>query len=664
MIGGGPDGDGPDGAGGGLEPGGWALPGYEIQAVLGRGGFATVYRARQLSLGRDIAIKVLSADVATTADRRRFDREWQFLVRLTGHPHVVDVLDAGVTPERHPYLVMRLYPGGSLIDRIDARGPLPAGETVELVTRIASALDAAHSLGILHRDVKPENILLAEDGRPVLADFGIAGMVRPDVLRTHLSTAFFTLAHAAPEVLEWQRYTVASDVYALASTAYQLLTGRHAFDPTNPRITSQILDDPPAPVPEPWVPPALAEVVIASMAKDPADRAPSAGSFAAALAAAMTSPGERPARPGGTGEGPSPAAVPGRRAVLAAFLLSGGAVVASGAYYAAATRGHGGTTGQPGGSGSTGAPSSPPSAAALVTGRLPTPSRGAERGDAVVQLTGHDDVVQAVTWAPRGGLLASASSDRTARIWDPAAGGTVWTLTGHAQRLRSAAWARDGRALATASDDGTVRIWDAGTGRCLRVLTGTGSPAGGVTWAPDGRALATGGDALRIWDPSTGKLLRSFAAGTTTVITWSPDGRNLATRNADRTVRLWDPQTGGQRQVLFDHPAPAFPVAWSPDGKSLGTLPDDGRARIWDPATGQPRHTLAAAGQTTWGLAWSPDATEVAVSGNGVWIWSAASGQLLRVLDRIPDARLVAWAPDGRTLATSGDGDSIEIWVA
>ncbi|MEJ2578548.1 MAG: serine/threonine-protein kinase, partial [Kineosporiaceae bacterium] len=186
----------------------WSLPGYRIGAVLGRGGFATVYRAHQLSLGRDVAIKVLTADLATDSDRRRFDREREALARLSPHPHVVDVFDAGITPERRPYLVMRLYPGGSLADRLAERGHLPVDEVVEVITRLAAALDAAHEIGTLHRDVKPQNVLITETGDPVLADFGIAGLVDPDPEPSHASTAFFSLAHVAPEILDTRRYSV------------------------------------------------------------------------------------------------------------------------------------------------------------------------------------------------------------------------------------------------------------------------------------------------------------------------------------------------------------------------------------------------------------------------------------------------------------------------
>lgn len=687
---------------------GWSPPGYRITGVLGRGGFATVYRARQLNLGRDVAIKVLAADLATTGDRRRFDRERQSLVSLSGHPHVVDVLDAGITPERRPFLVMRLCPGGSLMDRVAREGPLPPGEVVDVITKIGSALDAAHALGIVHRDVKPENVLLADDGRPVLGDFGIAAIVHPDLVATHLSTAFFTLAHAAPETLQRQGYGVASDVYALASTAYQLLTGRRAFDPTNPRIMTQILDDPPAPITEPWVPPAMADVVAAALAKDPDARPPSAGSFATALAFATPvaahpgSPSAPPSAPssppqlgsggqgsGGQGSGgragpsgrwrtwdvdqPGTAGPPGRsaprrRAVLAAALLGGGSAVAAGVTYLVTTLGDG--TGEPAGTGSGAAGRSGRSTPAATsvpprTAAPPAPTPGSRRGDELHLLTGHDDVVQAVAWAPAGGLLATVSSDRTGRIWDPGTGSNVWTLVGHGGRVRSVTWSGDGRRLATGSDDGTVRIWDVDTGRCLRVLSTGNAPVGGVAWSPDGRRLASGGDIIRIWDPASGKVLHTVGAGTTTQISWSPDGGGVAASNTDHTVRIWDPNGGGQRQQLFGHAAPTSPVAWSPDGHSLATLPDDGTAVIWDPASGRRRYTLTTQGMVpAQGVGWSTDGRRLAVAADQVWVWSTGNGQLLHVLDRTENARVVAWAPDGRTLATGGEDNAVQIWVA
>src|SRR4051794_17043046 len=181
----------------------WSLPGYRIGPVLGRGGFATVYEAEQESLNRSLAVKVLAVDLVSESDRRRFDRERELLTRLGEHPHVVDLVDAGVSRGR-PFLVMRLYRRGTLAGRLQQVGPLPLDEVVATITKLASALDAAHALGVLHRDVKPENVLLTESGEPVLADFGIAAVVDPDghATRGQNSTTFFSVSHSAPEVLE------------------------------------------------------------------------------------------------------------------------------------------------------------------------------------------------------------------------------------------------------------------------------------------------------------------------------------------------------------------------------------------------------------------------------------------------------------------------------
>jgi serine/threonine protein kinase len=266
--------------------GAWLIPGYRITGVLGRGGFATVYQAWQWSMERDVAVKVLTADLTTESDRRRFDRERRALSRLSMHPHVVEVFDAGITPERRPYFVMRLYPNGSLAGRLTKIGPLTVEETVDIVAALADALDTAHSAGILHRDVKPSNVLLTEQGTPVLADFGIARALPTDPEQAQRSTAFFSLGHVAPEVLAAHRFSVASDVYALASTTYQLLSGRTPFPPTDPRIGSMILDEPAPPLDVPGVSPTVAAVIHGSLAKDPQARAPRAGDFAEALATA------------------------------------------------------------------------------------------------------------------------------------------------------------------------------------------------------------------------------------------------------------------------------------------------------------------------------------------------------------------------------------------
>lgn len=205
------------------------LPGYTDLREVARGGDSVVYRARQAALHRDVAIKVLlETDPATVA---RFARELELTVRLgRQHPHIVSVLDTGTTAQGHPCLVMDFHDLGSLHDRLRAHGPLPAAEVVAAGTDVADALAFAHGQGVLHRDVKPQNILLLPTSY-VLTDFGIARMA--DAGHT-ASLERFSYRHASPQVLDGLEPTATDDVWSLGSTLHTLLDGRAPFSSPDP----------------------------------------------------------------------------------------------------------------------------------------------------------------------------------------------------------------------------------------------------------------------------------------------------------------------------------------------------------------------------------------------------------------------------------------------
>ncbi|MFN0088885.1 MAG: serine/threonine-protein kinase, partial [Acidimicrobiales bacterium] len=261
-----------------------AIPGLELLEPIGRGGFSTVWRARQAMIDRIVAVKLLSLDMRDPADQRRFQRECSAAGRLTSHPHVVQVYEVGFVDAR-PYLVMEHFAGGSAADLLARRGPLPLAEALDVGAKIAGALHAAHTLGILHRDVKPENILLDGAGRPALADFGISTVGFNQSLSSIKDT--FTPLHAAPETVEGRAPSPAADVYALASTVWTLLAGFAPFqrsdDSSVAAILLRILHEPPPPLPVP-APPALGALLDRSLAKRPEDRPASAAELGAALA--------------------------------------------------------------------------------------------------------------------------------------------------------------------------------------------------------------------------------------------------------------------------------------------------------------------------------------------------------------------------------------------
>ncbi|HLI39627.1 MAG TPA: protein kinase [Streptosporangiaceae bacterium] len=265
------------------------VPGYRVLGEAGRGGFSVVYKAHQMALDRVVALKVLNVAHSDERGRDRFLREVGLVIRLSGHPHVVTVLDAGSTRTGRPYIAMDYFELGSLHDRLRERGPLPAAEVAAIGAKIGGALAAAHEAGILHRDIKPQNILVSRFGEPALADFGVALLVSAPGAdgRAGTITPYLTPAHAAPEILDGGEPSAAADLYSLGSTLYELLAGRPAYQQDGggfARLITRVVNDPPPPLTRTDVPEPLRAAVLRAMAKDPAGRFGSAAEFAAALA--------------------------------------------------------------------------------------------------------------------------------------------------------------------------------------------------------------------------------------------------------------------------------------------------------------------------------------------------------------------------------------------
>jgi hypothetical protein len=268
------------------------IPGYDNERIIARGGFATVYRARQRTFQRDVAVKVLELSVSEERDRRRVERECGAMGRLTGHPHIVWVLDSGFTEDGRPYLTTPFYRRGSLTRRLENRGPLGPGEVLHIGVAIAGALEAAHRHGILHRDVKPGNILISPYGEPALMDFGIASLTQADPADQSQSTQAFSVEHAAPETYDGSPGSTAADVYSLASTLWMLLAGRAAFAPQTDdglaRTIYRVQREPVPPLDREDVPESLEALLVTAMAKNPDDRPASARAFGQALQVIQT----------------------------------------------------------------------------------------------------------------------------------------------------------------------------------------------------------------------------------------------------------------------------------------------------------------------------------------------------------------------------------------
>jgi serine/threonine-protein kinase PknK len=261
-------------------PGDLRGAGFDDVTEIGHGGFGVVYRCVQTSLDRTVAVKVLSSDLDPD-NVDRFIREQRAMGRLSGHPHIVQILEVGATASGRPFIVMPYHAKDSLEAVIRKHGPLDWSEALSIGVKLAGALDAAHHVGTLHRDVKPANILLTDYGEPQLTDFGIARIAGG----FHTATGVITgsPAFTAPEVLEGATPTELSDLYSLGATLFCALTGHAAYERrSGEQVVAQFLRITSQPVPDlrqHGLPSDVAAIIEQAMARDPTDRPSSAAQF-------------------------------------------------------------------------------------------------------------------------------------------------------------------------------------------------------------------------------------------------------------------------------------------------------------------------------------------------------------------------------------------------
>ncbi len=281
---------------------------YRVLRRLGAGGMATVYLAEDERLGRQVAVKRLHAESPDDVIKR-FAREARLGASLN-HASIVQVYDT-VPDEESVLIVMEYVEGGTLRDPL-ADGPLEPGPALELLCGVAAALDEAHAHGVVHRDVKPANILVTPDGDAKLADLGIATAAERTQI-TRSGTVLGTAAYMAPERLDGKPGDSAVDVYALAAVAFEALSGRKAISgKTAMEVAQRVVAQPPPDLSEfvPGTPPAAAAAICRGLAKDPAERPASAGELVRELTQAYAGSVEKRAEPAVAPPAPAPVAAP------------------------------------------------------------------------------------------------------------------------------------------------------------------------------------------------------------------------------------------------------------------------------------------------------------------------------------------------------------------
>ena len=692
---------------------------YRVLSLLGRGGMGSVWLAERSDglFLRRVALKLVHPTLMGQLMSDRVRREREILASLV-HPHIARLLDAGFAEDGQPYLALEYVEGTSLTEYCDSRR-LGLRERLALFLQVLSAVQYAHAHLVVHRDLKPPNVLVTGEGHVHLLDFGIAKLIAEggDAPETELTLAggrLLTPDYAAPEQIAGAPITTAVDVYALAVMLYEMLTGERPYRPkraSRAALEEAILDE------EPIAPSRAAlrtdaagargttvrklaralagdldPIVLKALKKSPGERYPTVNAFAEdiqrflrgeVVLARRDSMAYRARKfawrhriaigvgavllltlAGGLAATSYEAAIAARQRDAA--LEADGRLLTQ----AAATRLTEGDA---------------PASLAIILQVLPRDGTGFARVRAALDvfeearaadaqetaMIGHTDRVRSVAYAPDGRRLVTASYDGTARIWDASTGRQLRVLRGHTAQVISATFSPDGRRIATASFDRTARIWDADTGRLLLVLRGHKDRLRFVAFSPHGRRVVTTSydRTARIWDAVTGRQLRVLAGHTAlvTAAAFSPDGRQVATASYDKTARIWDAATGRQIGVLRGHDDLVTWAAFSPGGRRIVTASDDKTARIWNVGARRQIAILGGHTQLVASAVFSTDGRRVLTASydETARIWDGASGRQLRVLSGhtgfVEDA---VFSPDGLHAATASSDGTARTWDA
>jgi WD40 repeat protein/tRNA A-37 threonylcarbamoyl transferase component Bud32/Flp pilus assembly protein TadD len=668
---------------------------FEVLETLGRGAFGTVYKARDPQLDRLVAVKVpRGGQLSGGEELDRFLREARSAAQLR-HPSIVAVHEVGQM-DGVPYLVSDFVPGLTLADVLSARA-MPFRESAQLVAQVADALQYAHDQGVVHRDVKPSNVMIGEDGSVHVMDFGLAKRDSGEVTMTVEGQVLGTPAYMSPEQAHGEGHKVdgRSDTYSLGVILYRLLTGELPFRGTTRMLLHQVMHDEPRPPRRlnDRIPRDLETICLKALAKEPSRRYARAGDLAGDLRHFLKGEPIQARRPGTLQRAwfwvkRHPTASVLAAAIPLMILASAVAGIVM-VYNSRLQRAY----------------QDEADARGIAEEQRSTADEQREiankqkeiadqQRQKAVQARGETEKAldKANTYAYfhriARAYVALRDNDllRAEQLLDecpPSQRRWEWFYLKnqcHADLMTIEtspngdfpffALSPDGRRFAISSVHGdTVALWDLEKARKIWSVRAGQAIVKAVAYRPDGREVATGGTdgTIKLWGTRTGAELDTLRGHRDWVraLAFRPDGKQLASGSRDGTVRLWGVEERRAEQIFKGHDADVTNVAYSPDGQRLASASWDGTVRIWDLKTHNPVRVLSTEQGSLFAVAFSPDGRLLASGGmdQTVKLWNAGDGRLLRTLPgHTFTVQKLQFSPDGQTLASCSSDGTVRTW--
>jgi len=602
---------------------------YQAIQPIGEGGFGRTFLAVDANrLNAHCVIKQFFPSPETQVNSQAmakatelFEQEARQLLQLGEQHPQIPTLFAYFEQDKRLYLVQQFIDGQDLSQELAQRGAFSEEQIRELLHDLLPVLQFVHQQHVIHRDIKPTNILRRQiDGKLVLIDFGVAKQLI-DTALTKTGTKAGTQGYAAMEQLRSGKAYPASDLYSLGVTCIHLLTQVEVdelYDPLEGKwlwrehLRQKGKD----------VSTQLAEVLDKLLKDYVKERYQSVNEVLAALKQVTTSTAKSNPTPK-----PAPPPKPKPQNWRLVHTLKGH----SSSVYSVAISPDGQTLAS-GSSDKTiklwnlATGQQNPSLSELLKPAIAIKLWNLATGQQIRTLQGHSGSVYSVAISPDGRTLASCSDDKTVKVWDLATGWEIWTLNRHSDWVWSIAISPDGQTLASVSRDDTIKLWNLASGQEIRTLKGHSYQVHSVAFSPDGRTLASGSvdKTIKLWNLATAQEIHTLKGHFDWVysVAISPDGQTLASGSRDNTIKLWNLATKEEIRTIKGHSDSVRSVAFSPNGQTLATSSLDS-IKLWDVANGQQICTL-------WG--------------------------------HFNSVRSVAFSPDGMTLASGSADNTINIW--